>query len=362
MINLRVIVTAGGTGGHIYPALAIINKIKAKEPHNKVLYIGTHNRMEKDIVPNEGIDFIPLKIYGFNTNTPMQNIKNIFYIRKAYQKSLAIIKDFKPDIVIGVGGYIAYPVIKAAHKLGVKTLIHEQNAIPGKANKTLAKFTDAIAVSFPETKNSFPKNTVYVTGNPCGERALNIKKIPKSKYHLDINKKLVLVVAGSQGSPALNNKMKDFLLSLKNASYEVLYVTGKDFYNNFIKDTKFPNNVVVVPYINDLAGILKETDLVICRAGASTISEIIALNIPSIFIPSPYVPNNHQYYNALRLAKIKAGILLEEWELSKDRLIKEINALLENKTNYQTIKNNLKKIAVKNSSELIYNIVKDMIK
>jgi len=156
--------------------------------------------------------------------------------------------------------------------------------------------------------------------------------------------------------------MKDFLLSIKNASYEVLYVTGKDFYSDFTKDTKFPPNVFIVPYINDLAGMLKSTDLVICRAGASTISEIIALNIPSIFIPSPYVPNNHQYYNALRLAKIKAGILLEEWELNKERLSKEIKALLDNKANYNEIKNNLKKIEVKNSSELIYNIVKDMIK
>ncbi len=362
MINLKIIVTAGGTGGHIYPALAIINKIKEKEPSTEVLYIGTHNRMEKDIIPHEKIPFISLEIYGFNSFTPIQNIKNIFLINKAYKKSLKIIKDFKPDVVIGVGGYIAYPVIKAAHKLGIKTLIHEQNAIPGRANKALAKFTDVVLISFPETKDYFPKNIVYVTGNPCGERALAIKKIPKSKYHLSSNKKLVLVVAGSQGSPVLNDKMKDFLLSLKKAPYEVLYVTGKDFYDSFTKDTKFPSNIFVVPYVDNLSGLLKSTDLVICRAGASTISEIIALNIPSIFIPSPYVPNNHQYYNALRLSKINAGVLLEEWELSKERLTKEVNTLLDNKTKYMAIKNNLKSMEVKNSSELIYKIVKDITK
>lgn len=358
---MKVIVTAGGSGGHIYPALAIIRKIMAKEPKSEVLYIGTHSRMEKDIIPNEGINYIPLKIYGFSSRTPFRNVKNIYYIYKSYKKCLEIIKDFKPDIVIGVGGYVTYPVIKAAHKLGVKTLIHEQNALPGKSNKALAKLTDVIAVSFPETKASFKNNTVYVTGNPCGENALSIKPIKRSQYNLNDKDKLVVVVAGSQGSTSINGKMKEFL-KLKNVSYQVLYITGKDFYNDFIKNEKFPNNVHVVPYVDNLSGLLKNTDLVISRAGASTMSELISLNIPSILIPSPYVPNNHQYHNALRLSKINAAVLLEESELSAGRLKKEIDELLNKEDNYQKMKNNLKKIEVKNSSELIYNIIKDMVK
>jgi len=362
VINLKVIVTAGGTGGHIYPALAIIKKIKEKEPKSEILYIGTHNRMENKIVPRENIPFKSLKIYGFSTNTPFRNIKNIFYIKNAYKESLEIIKKFKPDIVIGVGGYVAYPVIKAAHKLGIKTLIHEQNAIPGKANKMLAKYADAIAVSFKETEDSFPKNKVYVTGNPCGEEAIEAPKQKRSRYNLDSKQKLVVIVAGSQGSLALNSEMKDFLKNVSKEKYQVLYITGKSFYQDFIKNEKFSPNVKVVPYVDNLPGLLKNTDLVICRAGASTISEIIALGIPSILIPSPYVPNNHQYYNALRLKDIHAGLLLEESELNTKVLKKQINNLLDNKKKYLEIKNNLKKIEVKDSSELIYNIVKDMIK
>ncbi len=358
---MKVIVTAGGSGGHIYPALAIIRKIMAKEPKSEILYIGTFNRMEKDIIPNEGLKFIPLKIYGFSSRTPLRDIKNIYYIYKSYKKCLTIIKDFKPDIVIGVGGYVTYPVIKAAHKLGVKTFVHEQNAIPGKSNKALAKLTDVIAVSFPETKEYFKRNIVHVTGNPCGENALVKKPIKRSTYNLNDKDKLVVIVAGSQGSTSINSKMKEFL-KLKNLNYQVLYITGKDFYNDFIKGEKFPSNIHVVPYVDNLAGLLKNTDLLISRAGASTISELIALKLPSILIPSPYVPNNHQYYNVLRLSEINAAILLEESKLNAKNLKIEIDNLLNNKENYQKMKDNLKKIEVKNSSELIYKIIKDMVK
>lgn len=358
---MRIIVTAGGSGGHIYPALAIVRKIMAKEKNTEVLYIGTHNRMEKDIIPDEGLKYIPLKIYGFSSRTPIRNIQNIYYIFKSYKKCLKIIKDFKPDIVIGVGGYVTYPVIKAAHKLGVKTFVHEQNAIPGKSNKALSKLTDVIAVSFPETKEYFKNNKVYVTGNPCGENALMIKSIKRSTYNLNDKDKLVVIVAGSQGSTSINSKMKEFLKT-KNLDYQVLYITGKDFYEEFIKNEKFSNNIHVVPYVNNLSGLLKNTDLLISRAGASTISELIALKLPSILIPSPYVPNNHQYYNVLRLSEVGAAVLLEENKLNAKKLKEEIDNLLNNEANYQKMKASLNKIEVKNSSELIYKIIKDMVK
>ena len=219
---MRVIITAGGTGGHIYPALAILKKIIEKEPNSAILYIGTHNRMEKDIIPAEGFDYVPLEIYGFSKSEILRDIKNVGLIRKAYKKCLNIMKDFKPDIVIGVGGYVTYPVIKAATKLGIKTFIHEQNSIPGKSNRALAKKVSMIGVSFEDSKKYFDERKTYLTGNPCGENALDISPISKANYGLHNDKKSILVVAGSLGSKVINDKMLPFLQSIDNENYEVL--------------------------------------------------------------------------------------------------------------------------------------------
>ena len=227
---MRVIITAGGTGGHIYPALAILNKIKEKEPNSEFIYIGTHNRMEKDIVPAAGYHYESIEIYGFSKTMIKRDVKNISLIYKAYKKCLKIMKDFKPDVVIGVGGYVTFPVIMAANKLHIKTFIHEQNSIPGKSNKVLAKKADLIGVSFKDSIKYFNQNKCKLTGNPCGENALDIKAVSKTKYHMHANKKGVLIVQGSLGSNVINNKMKEFLSSIDNENYEVLYVTGKDYY------------------------------------------------------------------------------------------------------------------------------------
>lgn len=358
---MKVVITAGGTGGHIYPAISIINKIKEKEPNSEFIYIGTHNRMEKDIIPNLGIPYESIEIYGFSKTNIKQDIKNINLIRKAYQKSLNIIKEFKPDIVIGVGGYVTFPVILAAHKLKIKTFLHEQNSIPGKSNKLLIKFADKIGVSFEDTKKYFPKEKCILTGNPCSENALNIKPTSKTKYGLTYNKKSVLIVQGSLGSKVMNNKMIDFLSSIDEENYEVLYITGKNYYDEFNKN-KFSKNVKIVPFIENLSSLLKDIDIMVTRAGASTISEITSLGIPSILIPSPYVANNHQYYNALSLKNNNACILIEEKDLNKDILKEKINYLLTNPETYNTFKKNLQNMSIPSSSTIIYNTIKDMIK
>ena len=357
---MKVIVTAGGTGGHIYPALAIINKIKELEPNSEFLYIGTHNRMEKDIVPKHNIDYIPLEIYGL-TKDIKKDIKNLFLINNAYKKCRMIMKSFKPDIVIGVGGYVTYPVIKAAKKENIKTFIHEQNSIPGKSNRALEKLVDAIGISFEDSKKYFKnQNKIYFTGNPCSENAINIKAISKSKYNIPLNKKIVVIVSGSLGSSKVNDKMEDYLKSIEKEKYEVIYVTGKSYYEEFSKN-KFPKNVHVVPYVENMCGLLKNTDVIISRAGASSLSEIIALSIPSIIIPSPYVANNHQYYNALSLKENNACVMIEEKDLNNDILKSSINKCLE-KEFKKELKNNMEKLSVKDSSTRIYNIIKEITK
>lgn len=358
---MRVIITAGGTGGHILPALAIADKIKELDKKSEILYIGTHNRMEKEIVPNRGYAYEELEIYGFNKKLIKRNIKNISLIKKAEKRCLELIEDFKPDVVVGVGGYVTYPVIKAASKKGIKIFIHEQNSIPGKSNKALAKYSDVIGVSFEDSISYFDSSKCVLTGNPCGEAALDIKAIPKTKYGLDRKKKSILFVQGSLGSTAINNKMIEFLKNQTSTTYDILYITGKDHYDEFSKN-KFSNNVKLAPYIDELPALMKDIDLIVSRAGASTISEIKALGLPNILIPSPYVANNHQFYNALSIKEANAGLMIEEKDFSIKLLEKSIDKILNNDVYYKKMKKNLETLSIKNSSTLIYNILKDLTK
>ena len=357
---MKIVISAGGTGGHIYPAIAIINKIKEEEPNSDILYIGTSDRMEKDLIPQLGIKYKAITISGLKRKITFENIKVLYKFLKARIECKKIIKEFNPDIVIGTGGYVTGPVIWAGKKLGKKTFIHEQNSVVGLSNKYLTKYADKIGVSFQSTLNSFPKEKVILTGNPCSEKAINMKKSNKEDYGLDKDKKLVLIVMGSLGSQSVNDKITSFLNNFKGKDYEIMFITGNSYYEK-VKKLRLPENVKIAPFINELPSLIKVTDLMITRAGASTMSEILALNIPAIFIPSPYVTNNHQYKNAMDLVNKNAGLILEEKDLTKDNLINLIDKTLTNNEQYNTIKNNLKELGIKNSSSKIYEILKEMI-
>lgn len=356
---MKVIVTAGGTGGHIYPALAIIDKIKEIEPKSEFLYIGTTNRMESTIVPNLGIRYVGIEMYGLSKNI-VRDVKVMFLILQNEKKVKALIDEFKPDVVVGAGGYVTYPVIKAAKSKGIKTFIHEQNSIPGKSNKMLAKLADRIGVSFEDSKHYFDEAKTVFTGNPCSERALSIPKISKTKYGLSRDKKFVLMVQGSLGSTSVNDRMKEFLSSIDNEDYEVLYITGKKSYEEFSKN-KFSKNVFIEPYIENLAGLMKDADVIVSRAGASSISEIIALKKLAILIPSPYVANNHQYFNALSCANNKACVMIEESALTTSVLKSQIDELLHDLEKQINMKLNLSKMQKNDSSTIIYEVLKEMI-
>ena len=357
---MRVIISAGGTGGHIYPALAIVNCIKEKEPESEFLYIGTHNRMEKDIVPKTGIPFVGIEMYGFNRKNLLKNFKTIKCLYKSKKQLKSIIKEFNPDIVIGVGGYITYPVITTAHKLGYITFIHEQNSVAGKANLMMADSVDLIGVSLKSSMKEFPTNKVIFTGNPCGENALKVKRIDKTTLGFTKGKKLVVIVMGSLGAENVHKFMKDNINKFDGKNYEVLYITGKNNYED-IKSIKHPSNVKLLPYLDNLAGLFKDTDILITRAGASTLSEIIALKLPSILIPSPFVPNNHQYKNAMDLVNNKAALLVEEKDLTFDNIDTNINKLLNDKKYYLDIKKNLESMQVNDSATIIYNNIRKLI-
>lgn len=357
---MRILISAGGTGGHIYPALAIIEGFKKYDKDLEVLYIGTKNRMEKDIVPKNGIPYYGIEIYGLSKNI-FKDIKDVFLIFKAKKEIKEKILEFKPDVVLGIGGYVTYPVLSVAKSLHIKTFIHEQNAIPGKTNKMISKYADIIGISFKESAKYFPNRNVLYTGNPTGIRALNTPRITKSSLGLNDDKPLVVVVCGSLGSETVNNAMKGYLKTLENKDYQVVYITGKNLYEEFIK-IKYPKNVKVLPYLDNLTGLLKETDVLVARAGASTIAEVLSLKVPTIFIPSPYVANNHQYYNAVSLKNDNLALMLEEKDLSIPNITKNIEDLLYNKDKQIKIKNNLNKVSTLDSTKIIYDAIKELIK
>lgn len=357
---MKVIISAGGTGGHIYPALAIANKIKEKDKNAEILYIGTENRMEKDIVPNYGYKFIGLNVIGIKRSLSPKNIKSMYLFLKAVKKSTKIIKDFKPDFVIGCGGYVCAPVLYAAHKLGIKCFIHEQNSILGMTNKFASNFADKIFISFLSTKDLInDKSKVIFTGNPCSENAINAKEVEKSKLKLSDKKKLVLIVMGSLGSKTVNDKMKKMLELFNNKEYEVLFVTGKNYYEDY-KNNNYSNNIKIVPYIDNMVGLLKKVDCLVSRAGASTLSEISALKVPSILIPSPYVTENHQYKNAMDLVNNNAALILEEKDLNGDILLRNVERILYDKKTTTELKKNLSKFVVDNSASKIYEEIIDV--
>ncbi len=357
---MKVIISAGGTGGHIYPAISIINKIKDLEKNSDVLYIGTTSRMEKDIIPNMKINYEGIKINGLSKN-PIVSFNCIKNTLIGINKCKKIMKEFKPDVVIGVGGYVTVPVVLAAHKLNIPIVLHEQNSVPGKANKFLSKYASVVCVSMKETLPYF-KNGVF-TGNPRSEEILNVKKGDKKSYGLTENKKLVLITTGSLGASSINEKILENIDELSKKEYEILFVTGNSSYENVknrINNTN--NNIKVVSYISNMIEVLKFTDVIVSRAGATTISEILALGLPSILIPSPYVANNHQYLNAKSLSDNNACILIEENNFDGKKLIDEIDSLLKDKNKYKTISNNAKKLSVNNSATLIYNEIKKLVK
>ena len=242
---MKAIICAGGTGGHIYPALAIYNKIKEEEPFSEILYIGTTNRMESELIPKLGIKYVGIEMQGIDRKNLLKNVSVFIKYKKAIRKAKKIIKDFQPDIVIGAGGYITAPVMIAAHKLKVKILIHEQNSIPGVSNKLISKYADKICVSLPSTVEYFDKNKVVYTGNPRSEEIIAAKEANKSDFGLKENKKLVVIVMGSLGSTTMTQKIKQIIPAFNIKDYQVIVITGKEYYKDF-EIMNLPKNVAIL--------------------------------------------------------------------------------------------------------------------
>ncbi len=355
---MKVAITAGGTGGHIFPALAIINKIKSHDKNSEFLYFGTTDRMEKDIIPERGIPYIAIPMKGLNRKQVWKNVTVLKIYLQAIKKAETELKKFKPDIVIGVGGYITAPVLVAANRLGIKTLIHEQNSIPGVSNKLLSKFVNKICISFKESEKYFPKAKTIYTGNPRSEEILLMEKGEREDFGFNHKSKFIILVMGSLGSLTMTLKMKELIPAFASKNYQVLVVTGKGYYDDY-KDVKTPANVKIVPFYD--AKYMKDADLLITRSGASTIAEVTALLLPSIMIPSPYVTHNHQFKNAKALEDKKACKILEEKDFDKTTLLPLIDDCFQKEV-YNEMRENLQEFSCPNSAEAIYKEVEKLVR
>jgi UDP-N-acetylglucosamine--N-acetylmuramyl-(pentapeptide) pyrophosphoryl-undecaprenol N-acetylglucosamine transferase len=362
---MKVLISGGGTGGHIYPALAIIKEIKKQEPNSSFLYIGTETGLENKIIRQEDIPFKAIHITGFKRKISFENIKTIIRFLKGVQESKKIIKSFKPDIVVGTGGYVCGSVVYAASKLKVPTVIHEQNSIPGLTNKFLSKYVDKIAICFKEALPFFPSNKVELTGNPRASEVVQNKGVDKVMLGLNPNKKTVLIVGGSRGARPINDACIAALPQFKQQKYEVLYITGEIHYDK-VRDEIVregnPTNIIVKPFLHNMPDYLQNIDLIVARAGATTLAEITALGVPSILIPSPYVTNNHQEKNAASLEKNGAATLLRESVLSGETLVREIHDIVENEEKWKKMKVNALRLGIPDASVKLYQLIKQLTK
>lgn len=324
---MKVIVSAGGTGGHLYPALALAEYIKKQDPESEFLFVGTIDRLEAEIVPSLGYPYKGLKVKGMVGN-PLNKLKNAFIFIKSLHTSKQILKEFKPDIVVGFGGYPSASIVLAASFKKIKTMIHEQNSIIGLTNKILIKRVDEIICCYEKAYQAFPKEKTKLLGNPRAQAVHETELTDiHDLYNVDKKRKIVVIVMGSLGSATINDLMKKALEKFNGLSYDIIYATGKAHYEE-MKTFSYQNNIHIVPYIDDMPSVLSSCDLLVTRGGATTLAEITSLGTPAVIIPSPYVVANHQEYNARELCDHGAAEMILEKDLTAENLFKKINNLM----------------------------------
>ena len=367
---MKAIIAAAGTAGHINPGISIANKIMEEEPNSKIIFIGTERGLEKDLVPRAGYELKTIDAYGLSFTRPDKLLKTL----KGFGEAKKIIKEFKPDIVIGTGGYICGAVITEANKLNIPTVINESNAFPGKAVKMLLNRTDEVLVGFEEAKERLPKaKKIVVTGNPTKMGKITLSNNDKmgliKKIGFNPEEPILLVFGGSQGAKAINDAIIKIIKSKLNQSYQIIWAAGPVQYDIIKEDLKLSKidienvfNAKIYPYIYNMEEIMNISDLFICRSGAMTINEVSIVGKPAIFIPLPGVSQNHQEYNAKVLEKVGAAKII----LNKDLETIDLNSYIENlicdKRLLEDMGKKARKKANINALNLIYTELKKLTK
>ena len=368
---MKIIFSGGGTGGHIYPALTLIETIKEKYPQAEILYVGTKKGLEADIVPKADIPFATINIEGFARKLSLHNLVVVGKAAMGLLKARRIIKKFSPDVVVGTGGYVSGPLLMMAALMKIPTLIQDQNAIPGVTNKILAKFVTKIACGYESACKFFPADKVQLTGNPIRKDVLSYTRSEAiKKLKLDPAKKTLLVTGGSRGARRINEAMLDVYKSFANSDkLQILHITGKTEYERFIDSVKRENidlakvsNIQIKPYLYDMPQALAAADVIVSRAGAIGLAEITARGLASILVPYPYAAENHQEYNAKALVNAKAAKMILNKELNGQALIVMLEDLLQSPADLLQIAQNSKKMGYPQAADNIVSMIVSIVK
>ena len=356
--ELRVIISGGGTGGHIFPAVSIANAIKAMHPDAKILFVGALGRMEMQCVPAAGYEIKGLPIQGFDRKNLLKNVKVLFMIWKSQRMAKKIIKEFQPQVAVGVGGYASGPTLNKAAAMGIPCLIQEQNSYAGVTNKLLAKKASKICVAYEGMERFFPAEKILLTGNPVRQQLLETaqtKAEASRSFGLDATKKTILIVGGSLGARTINESVLKHLDVIRQNDIQFIWQTGKYYYNQIMEQlAKEPkvDNLIVTDFISDMGAAYKVADLVVSRAGAGSISEFCLLGKPVILVPSPNVAEDHQTKNALALVNKNAALYVKDVE-APALLIPLAIDTIQDDAKLKSLSENILKMALPASAEII---------
>ncbi len=355
---MKVMIAAGGTGGHIYPATALADILKKEKPESEIIFFGSNDRMEASVIPSLGYRFYGLDMKSGNGGV-WNKVRSLTSLMSAYNQSKKILKKEKPDICVGFGNYISVPLIMAAHNLGIKTMIHEQNSYAGKANKLLSKYVDAIVSCYEANLEQMPKEKQRILGNPQATLAADTTFDDSclKEIGLDPTIPFVLCMMGSLGSSSVS-KVIDEACPLFDTDFQVVIATGKS--NDYSFQFSSNDKIKIVEYV-DGKKMLKGCDLAVLRAGATTMCEIGAIGCASILIPSPYVPNNHQFYNANELVIKDGALMIEEKDLTASKLADTVNFLMHNEQKRNSLKENAYKLGKRNAAYEMISWMEELI-
>lgn len=357
--GFRFIISGGGTGGHIFPAIAIANEIKRRKPDAEILFVGAENRMEMEKVPAAGYNIVGLNVVGFDRKNMLRNVGLPFKLFRSFRQTRKIIKDFAPDVVIGVGGYASAPTLYSAQKLHIPTLLQEQNSLPGMTNKILAKKAERICVGYDEMDRFFPREKIIWTGNPIRQDISDIntkREEAMAFYNLQPDKPVLLVMGGSLGAFTINQGMQHCIDFLLENGFQVIWQTGKYYYQKMLPYAEGKEHLVMLDFVRRVDLAYAAADIIVSRAGAITISELCVVGKPLILIPSPNVAEDHQTKNAQALSSRNAAVLLPDDRTVED-LGKTVVDLYNNRRRCELLSQNIAKMGTTSAARDIVDEV-----